>query len=134
MSEIKKDKDGKEHPGLPWKFAICPHDDYTYVGKLYPDLLQNIKAPNLILIGVAHKAATLHIEDSLVFDSYNLLERSMEKNRCFSCEGRDICSLAGKFAIVNDTLQKVEHSVEAMIPFFSILNRNIAIVPILCQQ
>jgi len=28
--------------------------------------------------------------------------------------------LAGKFAIVNDTLQKVEHSVEAMIPFLSI--------------
>ncbi|MEA1886098.1 MAG: hypothetical protein U9N72_02675 [Bacteroidota bacterium] len=21
--------------GDPWKLAVCPHDDYTYVGKLY---------------------------------------------------------------------------------------------------
>ena len=39
--------------------------------------------------------------------------------------------LAKKFAIVNDTLQKVEHSVEALIPFLQYFNRNITIVPIL---
>ena len=60
----------KKISGMPWKLVICPHDDYTYVGTLYPELLQNVKAPNLILIGVSHKAAQLHIEDSLVFDSY----------------------------------------------------------------
>ena len=60
----------KKADGSEWKMAICPHDDYTYVGILYPELLQNIKAPNLILLGVAHKAAQLGIEDSLVFDSY----------------------------------------------------------------
>jgi len=67
----KLDRKGwKKTEGLPWKMAICPHDDYTYVGTLYPEILQNIKASNLILIGVAHKAAQLGIEDSLVFDSY----------------------------------------------------------------
>ena len=39
--------------------------------------------------------------------------------------------LAGKFATVNDSLQKIEHSVEAMIPFLQYFNRNISIVPIL---
>jgi hypothetical protein len=29
----------KKDDGSPWKLAICPHDDYTYVGKLYPELL-----------------------------------------------------------------------------------------------
>ena len=130
MSRIKR-IGWEEHPGLPWKFAICPHDDYTYVGKLYPDLLQNIKAPNLILIGVAHKAATLHIEDSLVFDSYNYWKGPWKKIAVSPVREEIYALLAGKFAIVNDTLQKVEHSVEAMIPFLQYFNRNIAIVPIL---
>ena len=64
-------KGWKKITGAPWKLVICPHDDYTYVGTLYPELLQNIKAPNLILIGVAHKAARLGIEDSLVFDTFD---------------------------------------------------------------
>src|SRR5512137_1174829 len=48
MARIKR-QGWKDKEGLPWKLAICPHDDYTYVGSLYPEILQNIKAPNLIL-------------------------------------------------------------------------------------
>jgi MEMO1 family protein len=119
------------HPGLPWKFAICPHDDYTYVGKLYPDLLQNVKAPNLILIGVAHKAVQLHIEDSLVFDSYAFWKGPWQKIPVSPAREEIYSQLAGKFAVVNDSLQKIEHSVEAMIPFLQYFNRNISIIPIL---
>jgi len=70
--------------------VICPHDDYTYVGTLYPELLQNVKAPNLILIGVAHKAAQLRIEDSLVFDSYTDWKGPWKKCSCFSGKRRAI--------------------------------------------
>ncbi len=115
----------------PLKMAICPHDDYTYVGRLYPDLLQNIKAPNLILIGVAHKAAQMNIEDSLVFDSYTAWKGPW-KNIPVSDVREEIYSvLAKKYAIINDTLQKVEHSVEALIPFLQYFNRDISIVSIL---
>jgi AmmeMemoRadiSam system protein B len=121
----------KEAGGAPWRFAICPHDDYTYVGKLYPELLQNIKAPNLILIGVAHRAALYNIEDSLVFDSYTYWKGPW-KNVPVSSAREEIYSLlAGKYAIVSDTLQKVEHSVEAMLPFLQYFNRDISIIPIL---
>ena len=58
MSRVEK-TGWKSNPGTAWKLAVCPHDDYTYVGSLYPELLQNIKAPTLFLIGVAHKAAQL---------------------------------------------------------------------------
>lgn len=121
----------KKTSGLPWKLAICPHDDYTYVGTLYPELLQNIKARNLILIGVAHKAAQLGIEDSLVFDTYSAWKGPW-KNIPVSPVREEIYNLlAKKFAIISDTLQKVEHSVEALIPFLQYFNRNISIVPIL---
>jgi AmmeMemoRadiSam system protein B len=121
----------KEAGGLPWRFAISPHDDYTYVGILYPELLQNIKASNLILIGVAHSAAQLNIEDSLVFDSYTYWKGPW-KNVPVSFAREEMYSLlAGKYAIVNDTLQKVEHSVEAMVPFLQYFNRDISIIPVL---
>lgn len=121
----------KKKEGLPWKLAICPHDDYTYVGELYPELCQNVKAPNLILIGVAHSAARLGIEDSLVFDSYSQWKGPW-KNVAVSPVREELYSmLKDKYAIVNDTLQKAEHSVEALIPFLQYFNKDISIVSIL---
>jgi len=130
MSRIKR-QGWKEVDGEPWKLAICPHDDYTYVGKLYPELLQNIKAPNLILIGVAHKAAQLGIEDSLVFDSYMKWKGPWKEIYVSPVREQIFNQLAKKYAIINDTLQKVEHSLEALIPFLQYFNKNISIIPIL---
>ena len=115
----------------PWKMVICPHDDYTYVGKLYPELLQNIKAPVLILIGVAHKAAQLGIEDTLVFDSYSAWKGPWKNVPVSSAREEIYNQLAKKYATVNDTLQKVEHSLEALIPYLQYFNRDISIIPIL---
>lgn len=121
----------KRNEGLPWKFAICPHDDYTYVGKLYPELLQDVKAPNLILLGVAHKAAQLKIENYLVFDTYKQWRGPWQPVQVSSVRNDLLKLLGEKYAIVSDTLHKVEHSVEAMIPFLQYFNRNVSIVPIL---
>lgn len=121
----------KKHEGLPWKLAICPHDDYTYVGELYPELCQNIKAPNLILIGVSHSAARMGIEDSLVFDSYSQWKGPW-KNVAVSPVREELYSLLkNKYAIISDTLQKAEHSIEAIIPFLQYFNKDISIVSIL---
>jgi AmmeMemoRadiSam system protein B len=117
--------------GLPWKLAICPHDDYTYVGTLYPEILQNVKAPNLILLGVAHKAAPLGIQDSLVFDSYDYWKGPWKKVPVSTAREEIFSQLEGKYAIVNDSLQSIEHSVESMIPFLQFFNRDISIIPIL---
>jgi AmmeMemoRadiSam system protein B len=121
----------KKADGIAWKLAICPHDDYTYVGTLYPELLQNIKAQNLILIGVAHKAAQLGIEDSLVFDNYSKWKGPWKDVPVSSAREQIFNLLSKKYAIINDTLQKIEHSVEAMIPFLQYFNKNISIVSIL---
>jgi AmmeMemoRadiSam system protein B len=130
MARIDR-KGWKKSQGLAWELAICPHDDYTYVGTLYPEILQNIKAQNLILIGVAHRAGLLGIEDSLVFDSYNFWKGPW-KNLPVSPIREEIYNLlTKKYAIISDTLQKIEHSVESLIPFLQYFNRDISIVPIL---
>jgi MEMO1 family protein len=121
----------KEHIGQPWKLVICPHDDYTYVGTLYPELLQNVKAPNLFLIGVAHKAAKLNIMDSMVFENYTSW-KGLWKDIPVSPAREELYSLLSKeYAIRSDTLHRVEHSLEAMIPYLQYFNRNITIIPIL---
>jgi MEMO1 family protein len=121
----------KGEAGKPWRLAICPHDDYTYVGALYPELLQNIAAHTVILLGVAHKAARMGIEDSLVFDSYSFWKGPWKNVQVSPAREEIFKRLAGRFAIVNDTLHCVEHSVESMIPFLQYFNRNISIIPIL---
>jgi AmmeMemoRadiSam system protein B len=117
--------------GLPWKLVICPHDDYTYVGKLYPELLQNVKAKNLIMIGVAHKAARMGIADSLVFSTFQCWKGPWKDVPVSPVNVELFGLLKGRFAIVSDTLQKVEHSLEAMVPFLQYFNRDISIIPIL---
>ena len=125
-------RDGwKPDNGLPLKLAVCPHDDYTYVGSLYPELLQNIHANTLILIGVAHKAAQMKIENNLVFDSYKCWKGPWKEVPVSSAREEIYAELKDKYAILNDTLQKVEHSLEAMIPYLQYFNRNIKIIPIL---
>ncbi|OFY58776.1 MAG: AmmeMemoRadiSam system protein B [Bacteroidetes bacterium RBG_19FT_COMBO_42_10] len=130
MSRLDR-KGWKRTTGLPWKLAICPHDDYTYVGTLYPEVLHNIKAPNLILLGVAHKAAQLGIEDSLVFDSYTHWKGPWKDVPVSPAREELLAMLKSKYAIVSDTMHQVEHSVESMIPFLQYFNRDISIVPIL---
>lgn len=121
----------KKSDGPALKLAVCPHDDYTYVGTLYPELLQNIKAPNLILIGVAHKAAQLGIEDSLVFDSYTSWKGPWKEVPVSPVRKELHNLLENKYAVVSDSLHKIEHSVEALIPYLQYFNRNISIIPIL---
>ena len=43
-----KEKASYHYAGAP-KVVVCPHDDYTYVGSLYPAALQNLSARTIIL-------------------------------------------------------------------------------------
>jgi AmmeMemoRadiSam system protein B len=114
-----------------WKTTIAPHDDYTYTGYMYPLALKNIKAKTVILFGVAHKAAKLNLQDKLIFDSYThwrtpygVVKVSNLRNEILSLIPQSMCE-------VNDTMQKIEHSVEAEIPFLQFYNPDVEIVSIL---
>lgn len=117
--------------GENWKLAICPHDDYTYVGTLYPEILSNFRAPLIILLGVAHKAARLGIEDSLVFDSYDYWKGPWKNIRISPLREELYTRLSGRYAIISDTLHSTEHSLESMIPFLQYFNRDVSVIPVL---
>jgi AmmeMemoRadiSam system protein B len=117
--------------GAPWKLAICPHDDYTYVGSLYPQTLQNVKAKLVILLGVAHRAAPLGIEDSLVFDTHTHWQGPWNPVPVSPVREELYAYLDAEYAMTSDTMHRVEHSLESMIPFLQYFNHEVTIVPIL---
>ena len=113
------------------KVAISPHDDYTYVGFLYPAILKNIKAKHVILFGVAHKARLLGLEDQLVFDSFDTWACPYGNVQISPFRNLITDKLESNFYTVNDSMQKLEHSVEAVLPFLQYFNPEVKIVSIL---
>jgi AmmeMemoRadiSam system protein B len=115
-----------------WKAVISPHDDYAYVGSLYPAVLANLKADTLILFGVAHKAEELGLKDQLIFGSFSHWEGPYDSVKVASQLRRNIQSyLSGSYYTVHDSMMQIEHSLEALIPFIQYYNRDVTIVPVL---
>lgn len=113
------------------RVVISPHDDYTYVSSLYPAALQNIKAKTVILFGVAHKAKLLNVENQVVFDSYDFWKGPYGNVKVADIREKIIEELPLGLFQVNDSLERMEHSVEAIIPFLQYYNRDVQIVSIL---
>lgn len=117
--------------GTLWRTAVCPHDDYSYAGWMYQALLENIEASTVIIFGVAHKASAFHLENQLVFDSYKSWHGPYGAVRVSSLREEILNQLPGDMALVHDSMQTAEHSVEALIPFLQHQDRDMEIISIL---
>ncbi len=118
-------------PETKWKTVISPHDDYSYVGYLYPSIMQNLKAKTIILFGVAHKAKSLGLENKLVFDTFEKWHGPYGPVTISDVRDKLINKIPGEFVEKNTKMHKIEHSLEALIPFIQFYNKDIEIVPIL---
>ena len=114
-----------------WRMAIAPHDDYAYVGYLYPLVLANIKAGTVIVFGVAHKARQLDLEDQLIFDSFTHWRGPYRDIAVSPLRERIMSKLPEGSYRVSDEMQSIEHSVEAKLPFLQYYNRAVRLVSIL---
>lgn len=121
----------KQPEGTVWKTAICPHDDYTYSSWLYPAVLKYMKAKTIIIFGVAHKAANFNLENQIVFDSFKYWHGPYGNVKVSPFREKIIKYLPEDFYVVHDSMQLVEHSVEALIPFLQVQNQNVEILSIL---
>jgi AmmeMemoRadiSam system protein B len=121
----------KVEPNTVWRIAICPHDDYTYASWQYPALLRNLKAKTVIIFGVAHKARQLNVSDQIVFDSYSYWHGPYKDIMVSPIREELMAAMPKELYQVNDSLQKVEHSVESMLPFIQHYNCDVEIISIL---
>jgi len=118
-------------PEFSWQVVICPHDDYSYAGDLYPYVMENLSASTVILFGVAHGVRKFGVEDQIVFDSFTHWRGPYGKIPVSSVREELMQLLPEDYYQVNDSLQQVEHSVEGLLPFLQYYHRQIEIVPIL---
>lgn len=114
-----------------WRMAIAPHDDYAYAGYMYPLVLKNVKAPIVIIFGVAHKARQLGIENQLVFDSFTHWRGPYGDIQVSPLREEIMGRLPEAAYSVSDEMHSIEHSVEAKLPFLQHYDRAVRIVPIL---
>jgi AmmeMemoRadiSam system protein B len=114
-----------------WRLAISPHDDYAYVGDLYPRILNGIKAKTVILFGVAHKAKDFNLEDKIIFDSFDAWNAPYGKVKVSGIRDNLIHSLPDSLFIVHEQMHQVEHSLEAIIPFLQKNIPDLEIIPVL---
>lgn len=116
---------------LQWKAAISPHDDYKYAGRLYYESLKGITAPNVILIGVAHRARNYNLQDKIILGSYTHWQSPYGDLKVSSINNDIIKKLKEESFVVHDSMQILEHSLEAIVPFLHRKNKALNIVPIL---
>ena len=115
----------------PAKIVISPHDDYAYVGPLYPAVLHEIKSQTVILFGVAHKARLFGLEDKLIFESNSSWKGPYKNAEVSGRRDEIISALDTGMYVINDSIHAVEHSLEALLPYLQYYNKKIEIVPIL---
>jgi AmmeMemoRadiSam system protein B len=111
--------------------GVCPHDDYYYAGRLYSLLIPRVRAKTVILFGVFHKARVFGIKNKLVFDSYETWRGPYGPVRVSPLREEIIERLPKEDYVVDNDMQMVEHSVEAIVPWLQAYNRDVEIVSIL---
>ncbi len=113
------------------KVLLSPHDDYSYVGYLYPATFQNLKAKTIFLFGVAHKAKMMSLEDKIIFGNFHYWKGPYGPVNASLIRNEIIADLPNNLYVVNDSMQEIEHSLEALIPLLQYYKKNIEIIPIL---
>lgn len=111
--------------------GVCPHDDYYYAGRLYSLLLPHVRARTVIVFGVFHKARLFDCRDRLVFDSYKEWHGPYGPVKVSPVREEILERLPREDFVVDNDMQMVEHSVEAIVPFLQAYNRDVEIVSIL---
>jgi AmmeMemoRadiSam system protein B len=111
--------------------AVCPHDDYAYAGRLYSLLVPHVKARSVILFGVFHKARAFDCHDRLVFDAFETWRGPYGPVKVSPLRDEILERLPDEDVVVNNDMQQVEHSVEAIVPWLQAYDRDVEIVSIL---
>ena len=122
-------KDSKNN--LSWKAVISPHDDYKYAGRLYYESLKGINANTIILIGVAHRARNFDLQDKIIFGDYTHWQSPYGDLKVSDLNVVIRNNMNETNFIVHDSMQALEHSLEAIVPFLHRKNPDLEIIPIL---
>ncbi|MCX6122565.1 MAG: AmmeMemoRadiSam system protein B [Ignavibacteriales bacterium] len=127
-------KDRGSVPQQSFIAGISPHDDFLYAASVYYPLFQSFRTKEVVIFGVTHATVRKEIGDP---QNILLLEEYKEWAGC----GRNIAisplrdylrsRLDTQYFRVNNQAHRLEHSIEAMVPWLQYFNPDIHITPIM---
>lgn len=131
LTRIRHDPASSSLTETPIRFAICPHDDYSYVQSLYPKVLSGINARTIIIFGVGHKAKSFKLSGKIVFDDFDFWKASYGNVKISGLRGELINLLPQNSYCIHDSIHLVEHSIEALVPFLQYFDKDVEIIPVI---
>lgn len=114
--------------------AISPHDDYLYAGRVYHPLFAALRAKEVVILGVTHGTVRRAIGDPknvLILDTHKWWTGPNGPVECSRLRDLLIRKMDPRLLHIDDRAHRLEHSIEAVVPFLQHYNRDVRITPIM---
>jgi len=110
---------------------VCPHDDFSFAGRVYRRVIPLVTARTVVLMGVFHRYARFGEHDRLVFDAYSKWTAPDGLVPVSSLRGALLARLPRADWTQDTTAHDLEHSLEPLVCWLRHANPNLEIVPVI---
>ena len=111
--------------------VICPHDDFSFAGRVYRRVMPLVTAKTVVLIGVFHGYRKFGEHDRLVFDSYRAWTAPDGEVPVSSLRESLLARLPHAEWVQDTAAHDAEHSLEPLVCWLRHRNADVEIVPII---
>jgi len=111
--------------------VICPHDDFSFAGRVYRRVLPLVHARTVVLVGVFHRYRRFAEHDRVVFDAYDQWTAPDGPVPVSSLRGALLRRLPHADWTQDTTAHDLEHSLEPLVCWLRHIHPDLEIVPIL---
>jgi MEMO1 family protein len=111
--------------------VICPHDDFSFAGRVYRRVLPLVTARTIVLFGVFHGYWRFGERDRMVFDPYREWTAPDGPVPVSSLREALLARLPREDWTRDSTAHDLEHSLEPLVCWLRHLRPDVEIVPIL---
>jgi AmmeMemoRadiSam system protein B len=111
--------------------VICPHDDFSFAGRVYRRVLPLVTARTVVLIGVFHGYRRFGEHDRLVFDPYRLWTAPDGPVPVSALRAALLARLPREDWTQDSTAHDAEHSLEPLVCWLRHIHPDLEIVPII---
>ncbi|MFI5372081.1 MAG: AmmeMemoRadiSam system protein B [Candidatus Eisenbacteria bacterium] len=111
--------------------VICPHDDFSFAGRVYRRVLPLVTARTVVLIGVFHGYRRFGEHDRLVFDPYATWTAPDGPVPVSSLRESLLARMPREDWVQDAAAHDAEHSLEPLVCWLRHLRPDLEIVPII---
>jgi AmmeMemoRadiSam system protein B len=132
LSALPPAPDSLGPPPAPGVAAVlCPHDDFSFAGRVYRRVLPLVTARTVVLFGVFHGYWRVGQRDRMVFDTYREWTAPDGPVRVSNLREALLARLPREDWVQDSVAHDMEHSVEPLVCWLRHVHPDLEIVPII---